>query len=172
MNQLLGLKTGTIFSLLLVATGSEWIAWSENNDTAESICQVPTKMKIQEDTQLVFTSKNISSLQFIWSAQDGSKDSKQVNDSYVGGFKLEWHIDGPNGLIQESNRQGISFWKFKRCDEVPTENAKRIRTVMSLVREAKKHKVSEKDIWNSVLARRWNINILKRAVPCLTKYQW
>ena len=99
MNQLLGLKTGTLFSLLLVATGSEWIAWSENNDTAESICQVPTKMKIQEDTQLVFTSKNISSLRFIWSAQDGSKDSKQVNDSFVGGFKLKWHIDGPNGLI-------------------------------------------------------------------------
>ena len=37
-----------------------------------------------------------------------------------------------------------------------------MRTVLNLVREAKKHKVSEKDIWNSVLKQRWNINTLSR----------
>ena len=153
------------------STGSEWIAWSEKNDTAESICQVPTKMKIQEDTQLLFTSKNISSLQFIWVAQDGSKNLKQVNDSIVGGFKLKWHIDGSKVLNLESSFKEDSIWEVKKGDQIPSVSSKTMRYVLNLIREAKKHMVSEKDLWNSVLKHRWNINILHRKNTCTVNLQ-
>ena len=50
-------------------------------------------------------------------------------------------------------------WKVK-SDQTHSRDSRKMRTVLVLVREARKHKVSERDIWNSVLKQRWNINTL------------
>ena len=149
------------------STGSEWIAW-RSNDTAESICQVPSKMVIRESTQLVFSSENISTVQLTWVGAVGKQHSNHDNDSFVGGFKLKWHLDGANVSNQETKGEETINWKLKKSYENPASANRNMRIVLNLVREAKKHKVSETKIWNSVLKHRWNAHTLKKANPCLS----
>ena len=151
------------------STGSEWIAWYENNDTAESICQVPTKMKIRETTRLAFSSKNISSLVFTWVAEAGKNILKPDNDSIIGGFQINWH---EGSMTQQEDLKGkeANNWKlitsYKNSD---TWSSKSMRLVLNLVREAKKHKLNEKDIWDSVLKQRRDMYILNQNIPCLNE---
>ena len=153
------------------STGSEWIAYFKN-DTAQSICQVPIKMKIRESTELVFSSKNISTLQFTCVQDATIQSSIQNNGSYIGGFKLTWRLDGLKDLDLKSGEKEAIAWKFKETDLESRKkglegiDGKNMRGVLSLVREARKHKVSEMEVWNSVLRNRWNIHILNQESPC------
>ena len=115
-------------------------------------------MKIRETTRLVFSSKNISTLQFKWVEEESS------NHIVIGGFRLKWYLEGFNEA--STNGRGTN-WKLKR-DQTHSMDRRIMRTALNLVREARKHKVSERDIWNSVLKQRWNINTLSRAKVCLT----
>ena len=147
------------------STGSEWIAWFENNDTAESICQVPTKMKIRENTVLVFSSKNISTLQFKWIGEVEREISNHSNHSVIGGFRLKWHV----GEVHDMSTNGRDTnWKLKSDQLHSSTDSRIMRAMLNLVREAKKHVVSETGIWNSVLKQRWNINTLNQTKGCLS----
>ena len=95
------------------STGSEWIAWYESNETAESICQIPITMMIRESTCLFFSSKNVSSLQLTWiaDAQAGRDTSNHNNDSIINGFHVRWHIVGYKDPHQESKGKEMNIWK-------------------------------------------------------------
>ena len=90
------------------STGSKWFA-NSINDTANPICQVPVKMEITENTQLVFNSKNISSLTFtMWSP---CRNLPNCSNSIVGGYKLGWGI---NKLEVKNGKQNIYRYNYWR----------------------------------------------------------
>ena len=149
------------------STGSKWIAWS-NNDTAESICQLPLQMEIRENTRLIFTSKNISSFKFTMiSLPNGTLPN--CSQSIVNGYELGWGI---NKLEVKNGKQNIyqyNYWK----QEIPasslpkTFQGQKMELMMNIVREWRKQKISENDMWAVVLEHRWSSGILSQESPCL-----
>ena len=133
----------------------------ECNSTAHFVCSEPTRRLIKVDSRLVFTSQNISApaLQFNW----GKKPTSQEG-SAVGGFKIEWHMEGHN-VANLSNNKSERFWVQRVCQKGENRNMK---TVMNLVRESKINKVSEDLVWKSLLRQRWSREILGRS-PCLNE---
>ena len=66
------------FLQLQASTATGW-KWTAAYDFKEypCICQLQTKMTIREKTRLVFTSQNISSLQFTWATKPGNESLRQ-----------------------------------------------------------------------------------------------
>ena len=120
-------------------------------------------MEIRENTRLIFTSKNISSLTFTMISLPNG------NQSIIGGCELEWGIKKIEVKNQKPNKYQLDDWR----QEIPdfpwtkTNHGPKMQLVMNLVRESRKHKVSEDDIWKAVLRHRWSSGILSQESPCL-----
>ena len=81
------------------------------NDKHDSICSVPTKRVLNSNSQLVFTSENISmpAIQFRWMAQPIGEGKDLLNrtrttPSSIGGFKLSWKLVGSANVTHKDIR--------------------------------------------------------------------
>ena len=134
---------------------------------AYPVCSEPKRMLIQNDTQLIFTSENISapSLQFKWTMKPA--DTLQSSNMSVGGFTIQWHIEGNKAQNQSKDNYNERFW-------MPTDNSRFeseiMRTVMNLVRESKVKNVSEDMVWKALLKYRWNTEMIGKST-CLEESQ-
>ena len=142
---------------LMISGNEYWIASYGSNPF---ICQVPMIWIINERTHLKFTAENITTLQFNWVQQPGS-----TNSSIVNGFSLIWQIKQAN----HDRQLREDVWKMKPVD--PIFKDKSMLAVMNLIREGKKHKVSENKMWDAILKHRWSPEILKNESPCLEEDQ-
>ena len=131
------------------------------------ICSEPTRRSIKVDSQLVFTSKNISApvLEFKWNTKP---INQAIRKKAVGGFKIEWQVNG-HKAGEKSNNQNETFW-VQNENQVSSNKDPNLRTVLNLVRESKVNKVSEEDVWRSLLKHRWSKEILSHST-CLDEGQ-
>ena len=175
-------------------SGKNYLATSANSWQAAlcqnyfpSVCSVPTKGAINSDTQLVFTSENISmpAIKFRWVAkpmsqgvnENGEVDkvdsdlktsSTATNSNLIGGFKLSWKLKS-SADITNHDSEFKSVWKIANSYNSSKKDLNLMR-VMNLVRESKKHRVKRDEVWKTVLKHRWDIEILKTN-SCLNESQ-
>ena len=140
----------------LYVWNSEWYDDTPCYEKQTFVCSLPTTMIIKVDTQLVFTSENISApaLQFKWVTPQTTKNS----DNVIGGFKIKWKLkeaNAPKGLVGKRDR----FWKQKN-EQQPSSRNGALLGLMHMVRESKRHKIDENVLCDSLLKHRWNAEIL------------
>ena len=91
------------------------------------------------------------------------KENSASKGSAVGGFKIEWQVEG-HKTENKLNKKGERSW----VQNSEGENTN-MRTVMNLVRESKVKKVSEDMVWRSLLKQRWSKEILGQSAGCLNE---
>ena len=152
-----------------------------------SICELPTTEKISSDTQLVFTSTNISlqgsGFQFTWQTSpdldytdvnlgEGSKNSSWSLGEVIGGFALSWRAvkNNRNSHKLNMNEEDVAFvhetqWMPKNISNSKKKNWLLMSTV-NLVQESRKRNLKEETLWNVLLKWRWS-NVIIKESPCL-----
>ena len=125
-------------------------------------------MEIRENTKLIFTSQNISSLTFTMKSLPNGALSNR-SQSIVGGYELGWGI---NKLEVKHGKQSIYQYNYWRQENLAprlpnTFQGQKMQLMMNLVREWRKQKISENVMWAVVLRHRWSSGILSRESPCL-----
>ena len=122
--------------------------------------RIPIKM----DSRLVFTSKNISapSLLFNWTTEPTGKEEGSEKGA-VGGLRIEWKVEESKDQVRLDNSEGL--WVQRGNQHSRGENFN-LKTVMNLVRESKVKKMSEDDVWKSLLRHRWSKDTLSHSA-CL-----
>ena len=165
----------------LVTDKNVW--WDKScSDKFRSICSLPTTKTLNSDTQLVFTSKNISStpaIQVRWVAEPlsqkgGREENEEIHaqnksqsdqsGKQIPGFKLNWKL---KGVTNDAEAQYV--WKAKN-QQNSNERDLNVMSIMNLVRESKIKGIRESEIWKKFFQHRWDIEILKTN-SCLTENQ-
>ena len=143
--------------------------------TKPFICSMPSQELLNSDTQLVFTSENISTptIKVRWvalpihkdmsgyflSTENGSQASlSSITKGARGGFNMKWQILGSKKNSNDS-RKPISVWKIKSPNT--SKFNLNIMTMMNLAHESKMRGVREKEVWKTLLERRWYFEILR-----------
>ena len=171
---------------------NRWKNWRWYDEPCDAkypfICNVGTKMTLSSDTQLVFTSENISipAIKFRWVSEpirqteneNGElavverdltrKTTAMTTNKTIGGLKLSWQL---LGSVNQTKSDDImsDVWKIKNHD-TPYEKDMNMMTIMNLVQESKIYGVSQGEVWKALLKHRWDIGILGTS-PCLNENQ-
>ena len=159
--------------------------YDDCNNEYPSVCSFTTRIALTSDTQLVFTSENISTpaIQFRWVAQQRSEKKEEnrelavmENDlrrnktmriaNLIGGFKLSWQLEG-SANVKDGDNKSNHVWKI---DHASSEKDLNMATIMNLVRESKIHRIREREVWKTLLKHRWNSALLE-PFTCLTEKQ-
>ena len=160
---------------------SPWFVHAQPCDEKySSICSLPTKVMIKSDSQLVFTSENISvpALQFTWATQKESQDEEhptnqsdvkrnrtEANARVIGGFLLTWQLIGSNQENDSANFEGHRTWKTKQEQDLD------MLTIMNLVRQSKIKGVKKEKVWEALLRYRWDSFSSFAPSACLNQFQ-
>ena len=171
---------------------NRWKNWTWYDEPCDAkypfICNVGTKMTLTSDTQLVFTSENISipAMKFRWVSEpirqteneNGElavmerdltrKTTAMTTNKTIGGLKLSWQL---LGSVNQTKSDDImsDVWKIKNHD-TPYEKDMNMMAIMNLVQESKIYGVSQGEVWKALLKHRWDIGILGTS-PCLNENQ-
>ena len=150
-----------------LATDDAGRSWSDEHCDAMhfSVCSLPTKVSIKSDSQLVFTSENISvpALQFTWATKPPNQaedvtpeEQREANPRVVGGFTLKWKLQGSNMKSEEDNfTESGSEWKIKHKAD------RSMLIITNLIRQSKIKGVKGRTVWDVLLKYRWEGQIMK-----------
>ena len=107
----------------------------------------------------------MSALQFKWL----SKPSDRSENASMGGFRLEWGINGTYASTNRESSKTGSFWNRKLNLATLYKNVN-VMTTMNLVRQSKINNVDEDEVWRALLRNRWGEKILLGS-PCLAEHE-
>ena len=159
----LGNKTG---QNCLKTYRDKWEAYQCNSHYPFAICLLPTSTPIRVDSQILFTSKNISTpaLTFKYVSQTTCEEEGL---EMIGGFRLEWYFKWPAKSRTEVKDATQNLW---RKGYAPKSNGSNLNilTLMNLVRESKRNKIDEGKVLHTLLKHRWSEDIVKSS-PCLDR---
>ena len=87
----------------------------------------------------------------------------------MGGFRLEWGINGTYASTNRESSKTGSFWNRKLNLATLYKNVN-VMTTMNLVRQSKINNVDEDEVWRALLRNRWGEKILLGS-PCLAEHE-